>query len=280
MLKEIRDEVYEVIITTMEQIRNQDNLSFILFIGRGDIIEGLKAQRGTNCVVDYEIDKYYDETRKGFYLRYLNRNYYQEGFHYEGTSGIDDLSIEMMIYSHLWESVYFLKSLYRLTNILTGKGYKWNVTIPEYKRHNFIVDEIINPLKQKDSKLGAIIEKGYCSIIRNAFAHALYDVDTNSKEIQTRTRQNTKIYTFEEFQKKFLYSIFLMDLLKKSSEEYHYDECLKNGAVTDVFKSPEGIDIQVFGYITGDSEKIYSEFEIKLHKNISKSQTSPSIIHQ
>ncbi len=94
MLKEIRDEVYEVIITTMEQIRNQDNLSFILFIGRGDIIEGLKAQRGTNCVVDYEIDKYYDETRKGFYLRYLNRNYYQEGFHYEGTSGIDDLSIE------------------------------------------------------------------------------------------------------------------------------------------------------------------------------------------
>ena len=75
----------------------------------------------------------------------------------------------MMIYSHLWESVYFLKSLYRLTNILTGKGYKWNVTIPEYKRHNFIVDEIINPLKQKDSKLGAIIEKGYCSIIRNAF---------------------------------------------------------------------------------------------------------------
>ena len=69
-------------------------------------------------MIDYQLDRYHDETRESFYLHYLNRNYIRDGFRYDGESGIDDLSIEMMIYSHLWSSDTFLKLLFRLSNIV------------------------------------------------------------------------------------------------------------------------------------------------------------------
>ena len=81
-------------------IAKGDYISYILYIGRADVIPELKAHFGTSCVIDYQLDRYYDETREAFYLHYLNRNYSKEGFKYDGESGIDDLSIEMMIYCH------------------------------------------------------------------------------------------------------------------------------------------------------------------------------------
>lgn len=48
---------------------------------------------------------------------YLNRNYSRNGFSYEGNEGIDDMHIELMIYSHLWDSSYFIKSLMRMASI-------------------------------------------------------------------------------------------------------------------------------------------------------------------
>ena len=108
-IAEIIHEVEAVIEEVFEYIRANDYNSFVLLIGRGEVFPGLKNTEWSDCVMDYQMDRYHDETRERFYLNYLNRNYRRDGFDYSGKSGIDDLSIEMMIYTHLWESYYFFE---------------------------------------------------------------------------------------------------------------------------------------------------------------------------
>lgn len=149
MIKYIYDNVIRVIEDSFATIAKEDYISYILYIGRADVIPGLKVHFGTDYVIDYRLDRYYDETREAFYIHYLNRNYSKDGFNYKGTSGIDDLSIEMMIYCHLWDSSYFLKSLYRLSNILCGNGYQWETIIPENGKYQFVKKNIIDPLQSR-----------------------------------------------------------------------------------------------------------------------------------
>ena len=104
-----------------------------------------------------------------------------DGFNYQGETGIDDLSIEMMIYTHLWSSDFFLKSLLRLSNIVAGNGYLWELETPERGFHTRMQNEVIAPLKSANLKLGEILESTYSTVIRNAFAHSLYNVDVESK---------------------------------------------------------------------------------------------------
>ena len=52
MIKEIYAEVIDVIEESFETIAKEDYISFILYIGRADVIPGLKTQVGTDCVVD------------------------------------------------------------------------------------------------------------------------------------------------------------------------------------------------------------------------------------
>lgn len=150
MIKEIIEEILQAIEDSFVTIAKDDYISYILYIGRADVIPELKAHFGTSCVIDYQLDRYYDETRELFYLHYLNRNYSKEGFKYDGEAGIDDLSIEMMIYCHLWDSSYFLKSLYRLSCILCNEGYQWNPNIPENGKYKFVKNKIITPLQKKN----------------------------------------------------------------------------------------------------------------------------------
>ena len=92
MIKEIIEEILQAIEDSFVTIAKDDYISYILYIGRADVIPELKAHFGTSCVIDYQLDRYYDETRELFYLHYLNRNYSKEGFKYDGEAGIDDLS--------------------------------------------------------------------------------------------------------------------------------------------------------------------------------------------
>lgn len=262
MLFEIINEVLSAIDDALIRIVREDYNSFILFIGRADIIPGINAHIGTDCCIDYHLDRYYDETREGFYLRYLNRNYHKEGFCYEGESGIDDLSIEMMIYCHLWDSSYFLKSLFRLASILAGNGYQWNPNIPENGKHKFVTDNIIIPLKQRNISLGYVVEKAFCSEIRNAFAHALYVVDMESRRIQTRTRLGMHSYSFDEFQLKFLYSVILMNKLQNALESNHDIAGRRKAALTRAFYTPDGVKVQVYGEMVKRGDTFYPELRL------------------
>lgn len=262
MLKQIVHEVELAIDDAYIKMAREDYRSYVLLIGRADVISTLKTCSPTECVIDYQLDRYYDVTREGFYLRYLNRNYRREGFHYEGDEGIDDLSIEMMIYDHLWESSYFLKSLVRIAAILVGKGYIWNPTIPEKGKWEYIHKNVIDPLKENGIALGEIVEKGYSSDIRNAFAHALYNVNVERKTIEIRPKTGFKTISFEVFQKKFLYSVILMNRMQNALELNHKMTCQLNGFITEPFFTPDGVKVQVLAEEVERGDIMYPEFRM------------------
>lgn len=262
MIKEIIDEVELAIDDAFLKMAKEDYLPYVLLIGRADVMSMLKSRFPTECVIDYQLDRYYDETREGFYLRYLNRNYHKEGFHYDGDEGIDDLSIEMMIYDHLWDSSYFLKSLVRIAAILTGKGYIWKPEIKDGGKWEFIHEEIIEPLKVKGIALGEIVEKGYSTDIRNAFAHSLYNINKESKTITIRPKRGARTITFEEFQKKFLYSVILMNRMQNALELNHEKACQLNGCLTEPFLTPDGVKVQVLAEIVKRGDIMHPEFKM------------------
>lgn len=262
MIKEIIEEILQAIEDSFVTIAKDDYISYILYIGRADVIPELKAHFGTSCVIDYQLDRYYDETRELFYLHYLNRNYSKEGFKYDGEAGIDDLSIEMMIYCHLWDSSYFLKSLYRLSCILCNEGYQWNPNIPENGKYMFVKNKIITPLQKKNFSLGDVVAKSFDSNIRNAFAHSLYNVDIKSRKIYTRTKQGNKTYTFDEFQCLFLYSVILMNKLQIYLEKNHIEAAKMNTAITESFFTPDRVKVQVYANMVDRAGQTYPEFRL------------------
>jgi len=261
MLREITDEIKWAVAEAYDRMAEKDYLSFILLIAKADTIPALKRVRVSEYILNYPVDMYYDETREGFYLRYLNRNYTKDGFFYEGTNGIDDLSIEMMIYTHLWESAYFMKTLIRILSILLGKGYDWN---PKYGKWKYMHKEIINSLKDMDILLGSVLEKAYSSEIRNAFAHSLYTVNVDNKTITMRTK-HVGIHTISicDFQKKFLYSVLFMNSILNALERNRIQACKKNTAITNPFLTPDGISVQIVAKTISIDGKTIPQFEMR-----------------
>jgi len=244
---EIQQEIQSAIDEVYEFIAKKDYNSFILFIARADTDPRLKDILPSICVVDNHLDLYHDETREEFYLRYLNRNYTKDGFNYQGENGIDDLSIEMMIYCHLWDSDYFIKSLFRIANIVKGAGYLWEAENPDDHKWGKFQHGIIKPIKKENLKLGEIIESAYSSDIRNTFAHSNYSVDSKQRLIYLRPQRTFSKITFETFQKKFLYSVILMNLMTNTLEENHLAAARKNDVLTSPIKTPDGCYVQVKG---------------------------------
>lgn len=268
MLFELRDSIAEAIDEAYKLMATEHYTDYILYIGRGNTIPGLKKQVGTDCVVDYNLDTYYDESRTDFYLHYLNRNYRKDGFSYQGEQGIDDLHIELMIYCHLWDSFYFIKSLMRMASIATGNGYLWDPEIPWLHRDTFMQNKIINPLKESGLKIGKIVEECYDASVRNAFAHSLYTIDKEQRKISFRPQKGFKMLSFDEFQKLFLQSVELMNLMQNALELNHIEAAKLNGALTDAFKTPDGVKVQIFGEMVKRGSNTYPAFRIvKIKEN-------------
>lgn len=262
MLFELRKSIVEAIDDAYKLMASKHYIEYILFIGRGDTIPGLKGQIGTDCVIDYSLDTYYDKTRTEFYLHYLNRNYRKDGFSYEGEQGIDDLNIELMIYCHLWDSSYFVKSLCRMASIASGNGYLWSLEIPWRKKDKFMQDRIIAPLKNSGLKIGEIVERCYDASVRNSFAHSLYTIDVEQRKIYFRPESGYKTMTFDEFQRMFLQSVELMNLMENALELNHIKAAELNGVLTKPFKTPEGVKVQVYGQMAKRGSMVLPEFRL------------------
>ena len=214
MIEEIRtivDKAYSDVL--MYIAKNYPN-DFIPLIAKGEYIEH-SVEGISKYMLDYMGDIYRDTTRQKFYVTYLNKNYAKEGFHYVNSEeGFFDLNIEIMIFSQIWESTFFLKYLARITAIISGKGYLWNLEIPTKRLHEFIQDSIIFPLIKYGFKLGALLQGNYNSIVRNAFAHSQYDIDMERQKITFvhllgKKEPQREELSFDDFQEKFLYGIIL-----------------------------------------------------------------------
>lgn len=110
--------------------------------------------------------------------------------------------------------------------------------------------------------MGTLVAKAFDSNIRNAFAHSLYNVNVESREIYTRTRQGNKTYTFDEFQSMFLYSVILMNKLQNYIEKNHNEAGKMNTAITEAFLTPDGVKVQVYGSMINRAGHIYPELRL------------------
>ena len=124
------------------------------------------------------------------------------------------------------------------------------------------MESVIKPLQEKQIELGNLVAKAFDSNIRNAFAHSLYNVNVESRKIQTRTDLGVRTYTFEEFQKLFLYSVILMNKLQNYLEENHNEAAKANNVLTHGFFTPDGVNVQVYGEMLHRNNQLYPEFRL------------------
>lgn len=227
----------EVESTVDEACRSAIDYSFvnyIILLVLGDYCELFEGTDMCPYVINNLDDIRYDNDRMTFMIKYLQKHYNNPDFFYQGDDGWNCLTIEMMIYSQLWESDFFMKLLTRLAQLSIGNDYPWIIDFNK-SRWNFIHDNIINPLKEKESPLGNLIDECYESNLRNSFAHSLYYIDDKQQVINyyMLSRPSEKPHrlkypdkyqsiSFADFQKKFIksahLSFYLSHVLKKQRE--------------------------------------------------------------
>lgn len=269
MLEQIRMKVTRVVDELMSRLCRKSYNDYILLIARGQTISGLEKVDSSQCnySLDYTLDEHYDETRQKFYVDYLNSKYKIDGFDYRTSDGFFCLNIELMIYCHIWESSLFLKSLKHITDLLTGQEYDWGIELPDTKIKSFIKDTIIKPLVNKDEEFGQLLKMAYSPNLRNSFAHSLYHIDMKKRIISLYIKKIDKedcvgnSITFEEFQKRFLYSINICYLLNSSINYQREMAAESHGkAITEAFKVSSGRVMKIYADYRNINGKKYPEF--------------------
>ncbi|MGV8094705.1 MAG: hypothetical protein AB2L24_22860 [Mangrovibacterium sp.] len=136
-------------------------------------------------MIDYTMDRYRDVTRLKFLADFLN-TFYTFSIELPLDDNEQRLHIELMIYTHIWESKPFLRKLYRLSHIANGESYDWKVNIPDMSKHDFIRNDIRKTFDNSNNNISQIIKKGFHTSLRNAFAHSEYYFD--------KVKDETRIY--------------------------------------------------------------------------------------
>lgn len=254
------DEVESAVLELIQKAEETNFLSCLLLVAKGNI-----DPTGTQYTVDNIWDTLRWKTQERFYIRYLNKNYGNEGFEYQGEEGIDDLSIEMMIYSHIWASNDFLKTLFRFGEILKGRSYSWDINVEDNKfgKNDWMDEYVIRPFENSSLQIAKILKEAFCTPIRNAFAHALYDIDAEEREITIYPKTGYYTISFYEFQKKFLYSALLVNRLHNGMMVLHDHYGAMDGCLTEPFTLPKGINCQLYAKPTKRGNTWIPEFRLQ-----------------
>ena len=150
LLHEIEQEIASAIEEALVVLAKTPQPNYCLLIARGGVEPMLERVGKSKYVMDDAKDVYHDEIRQQFYLNYLNANYRKSVLNSTDKDGLDKLYIEMMIYSHLWDSQRFLKDIYRIATMIAGKPYDWELVLDDGLSYKVMKEEVITPLKEKE----------------------------------------------------------------------------------------------------------------------------------
>lgn len=215
--KEVNDHIKSAVIEVFDHVKKTcSDDKYMLFLANGEYQDQMDSSFcGFNPhTIDDILDDYRDETRIKFLTKFLNSHYIFP----EGILQIEDneyrLNLELMIYTHIWESKSYLKQLFRIAELSNDKNYPWKIEVPVTRKHSFIQNEISNKLLIANLSLGEIISNGFHSSLRNAFAHSDYSIEFDSLKIILHSFNSKKKWdipsiTFEEWTLKFINSSLL-----------------------------------------------------------------------
>lgn len=194
---------------------NCQDHNYILYLADGEFRPEIKApsSRLNPYGIDNQVDKYKDMSRLNFFFNFMRLSY---SFPSGQVETIDDeakITLELMIYTHIWESKPFLKQLSRIASLANGNDYEWNVTAPDMSKHTYISKNIRDILESKNLRIATTISNGYHSSLRNAFAHSEYYIDDYYKQIHLDTYKgdswDISHLSYNDWTKRFLYTALL-----------------------------------------------------------------------
>ncbi|HAK75507.1 MAG TPA: hypothetical protein DCR35_08955 [Runella sp.] len=208
--------IREAIENTLDALRVASLPNYVLFLADGEHIKELEPIMNMNPFgIDYRMDRLRDHDRFEFLVQFIQTFYSGAN----GQTSIDDntqrIHMELMIYTHIWESKPFLKRLYRLAHISNGEEYLWIVSIPDTGKHKFILKTIRETFYNTNNDLGDIIKRGFHTSLRNAFAHSEYFFNNlnNEREIALDNSGGQAweldCITYDDWSKRFVYSALL-----------------------------------------------------------------------
>lgn len=193
---------------------------FVCLLARGDYHE-IPLLGYSPYSIDDIRDLYKDKDRLDFLQEFLTFNY---GFP-EGKPSRDDnklLAIELMSYTHIWESKPLYRILRRLAELSTGLDYSWRIDIKDFGKTQWLIDNIVTPFSTSVPSIHAVIGKGYHRQLRNAFAHSEFSFSWHAGHISLFNfkgkADEIEELTFDEWTIRFCYS-FLLDYFIYSYQE-------------------------------------------------------------
>lgn len=211
----VESEIKETLFTALEKIKSKNLSNYILLLAYGEYNEDILQSKSLNPnLIEYTLDRHHDFDRMSFLAKMLN-NFHPSTYDDDNYEIEQVLHLQLMTYTHIWESKSFLKTLYRIAHLLNGDSYKWSVNVPDMTKHSFIRYDIREVMDDNNCTLSNIIKKGYHSSLRNAFAHSEYYFDfiSTSKSIELNNYKGKeweiKNITLNDWSERFVYSALL-----------------------------------------------------------------------
>jgi hypothetical protein len=207
--KEVQTAVYEA----FDYVKNK-TINYVLFLANGEYHEKSRywSIKLSPYMIDAREDRYKDEDRRNFFIEFL-RTFYGFPDKRPLEDDLNRIHMELMVYSHIWESKPFLKQLNRLAVLIDHKSYPWEVKIPDMSKHEFIRFEIRDLFKKRGLALSNVITNGFHTSLRNAFAHSEYYFNKSSKKIVLDTYKGAswdlQDISFDDWSKRFAYTFLL-----------------------------------------------------------------------
>ena len=211
-------EIKKALQDTFDNIRNSNHGDYALFLSDAEYKKEYDAATSklNPYIIDNRIDRYKDEGRLKFMSEFLSTFYAFPSSQVSTDDNEQRVHMELMVYTHIWESKPFLKKLYRLAHLNNGEQYNWNVEVPDMTKHKFIRDDVRKTFEDAGNPLAEIIRKGCHTSLRNAFAHSEYSFDTmnDNRRIILDNYNGDDSWelaqiSYDDWSKRFVYSVLL-----------------------------------------------------------------------
>lgn len=222
----LRHEVEEAVTEAFQFAKTHEKNpnDYILFLARSDYKETTDPDFNP-WHYDNSLQEFVDRHRVDFLLTYLNQQY-----NFQTVNSADSkftLTLELMIYSHLWESKHNLANFKKLADLIDSKPYDWSVKVPEDSKYKFVKNNIRDVFERHNLKIFTIFKDCYKSQLRNAFSHSLYNFGLNGHNI-VMENFNAKDYIIETMPFDEWTRIFLKSTLLQNYYHNKFNEEIEN----------------------------------------------------
>lgn len=260
--KFFESEVEELVTKVLDAVKIKSFPNYCLLLAYAGYQYENEGTDSSPYVIHSRLEINQDITRQKFLAMYLDQYtcFLIENIFMTNEYREYDLNIQMMIYSQVWESHLFLKTLKRIADVLNGKPYEWKVpfevpgrkdpskivSIPKAK---FIQEQIIIPLQTGHEELYKFLKFIYDSQLRNDFAHASYYLDFECGEILSQDSeryQYTHSIHFNDWEDRFIYTVML---------SYHLSKAIHDRMDSFLADNPEIKEVTIKYPLYNESEK-------------------------